>query len=378
MSSGLHRIQVAAVASTSAGTSQGPPSAPLTVNVVPPPGISAARAVPRSTATTEDGTALAVDTLATGLDRPSGIAAIPDGRLFVAERTGAIRVWSDGAVSPEPAALLDAAAGTDTGLVGLALDPAFVRTRRLYVAYTAKAADGSFVNRIARFRELGGRLGERASLLEDPVSGPPRRAPRISVGADGKIYAAFPASAVPQPTASYSGRLLRLNDDGTTPRDNPGLSPVVSRVGTAALAFGWQPGTGDFWRVVRDGETGREAVEHGPIAQNAAATILYPALDVSAASFYGGAAIRAFQGDLLVATLDDRQIRRLRFDAADPTRIVGSENLFHGEFGRIGDVAEGADGAVYFCTSNGPGGSTLDDRLMRVTASRAIGRAVKR
>lgn len=380
MTAGAHRLQVAAVDTSSGTPVESAKSPTLNLNVVPPPGTSpsARRALPRSTLKTADGTALAVDTLATGLDRPSAVVPTPDGRVFVAEETGTVRVWSNGALDSTPAARLgDAARLPDLGLVGLTLDPTFARTGRLYVAYTARLANGTLANRIVRFREVGGVFGEQASILEDPVGVLPERPPRVRMGPDGKLYAVFPTNSSDQAHSSYMGRLLRLNQDGTTPRDNPGFSPVISTADVRPSVWSWQPATNELWGIVQDA-AGRQLLQHGAAVLAATAMTIDPAIDVSSASFYSGTAIGGFSGDLFVSTLADRQIRRLRFDTTDRTRVVGSEHLLDGEYGRIADLAEGSDGAVYFCTSNGADASSGDDRLLRIAADRIPERAVVR
>src|SRR5918911_5159134 len=98
-----------------------------------------------------------------------GAAALaPDGRLFLTERPGRVRVVEGGQLRPEPAATLPAVAATgEGGLLGLALAPDFARSRALYLYHTYRGAGGVLRNRVARYREEGGRLAEERVILDD-------------------------------------------------------------------------------------------------------------------------------------------------------------------------------------------------------------------
>jgi glucose/arabinose dehydrogenase len=386
MTPGAHRLQVAAAVTLGGSRHEGPRSVALNLLVVSQSGgsVSARCDFPQIALTAADGTPFVVQTLATGLSSPSGLAKAPDGRVFIAEREGDVLVWKDGVLLEPPALRLnDAAQGLDVGLLGIALDPAFAQNGKVYLAYTARSADGSFVNRVARFREVGDIFGENATLLEDASERAPPRTPRIHFGSDGKLYVAFPAAASPvRDAASYEGKLLRLNADGTTPRDNPRYSPIVSTDDGVPFAFSWQPATGQLWQLARE-PNGREMLRQAGAGHDreAPAAYLDPAVDVSGASFYASGAIAAFKGDLFVSALSGRQIRRMRFDPANPARVVASERLVDGDFGRISDIVEGSDGALYFTTANRSliGESTaLDDRLARIVPSSRIKEGVSK
>ena len=378
MSAGAHRLQLATAVLVDGARFESARSTALNLVVAPAaPGNASSTSNSRQAFTASDGTSFLVETLAQGLDAPSALDASPDGRIFIAERTGAVRVWKDGRILDTPALQLNDAIGrTDTGLLGIAIDPDFTKNGLVVLAYTARASDGRFINRVVRFRELNDVLDQPAVLLEDVATSAPQRAARIRFGPDGKMYVAFAADvATAQDPSVYGGKILRLNPDGTTPRDNPSYSPILADDTGVPLAFGWQPATSSRWQVDRDWSN-RETLIAARASGDARplATMIAPAIDPSGAVFYGSRVIASFTGDLFISALGGRQIQRVRFDPSNPTRVVATESLIGSAFGRIGDITAAPDGAMYFCTSNRAAidgvKSDGDDRLARIIAQR--------
>jgi aldose sugar dehydrogenase len=374
MAAGTHRLRMTAAIQTGTGLVESPKSAPVDVLMQPTgDGTAAGSATTRAApaAISVDNTRLAVDTLAQDLDSPSGLATTPDGRVFLVEQTGAVRVWQSGTIQEPPAFNITNAAGSGHGaLFGLALDPDFANNGGLYVAYTSVDAGGSFANRILRLRALNNTLGLAASIFTDRTATAPTLAPRIAFGPDGKLYAAFPgATGIPSVPSSYAGKMLRLEADGSTPRDNPGSSPVFSADARIPLAFAWQPGVGQLWQVSRDQNAQETLRAIGPGGAPAAPAMTFlPAIGPSAAAFYSSNAIASFAGDLFVSALAGQELLRVHFDPQHPERVVSQQQLLQGAVGRIADLAIGSDGALYFCTNNRGATTTvgIDDRLMRV------------
>lgn len=370
MSVGPHRLQLAAISATGVESAM---SAALTLQVTSTTTAGAAAAESQAPATSREtasnGARVLVQTLATGLVRPSAIAPLPDGRVLVAESDGDVRVWKNGALVRQPAMHLDdAAAGASTGLIGLTLDPAFAHTHVVYIAYTAREPDGGFANRVVRAVETNDRLFNQAVLLQDPVADAPPRTPRLRFGPDGKLYVLFAAAEQRDaPPGSYAGRMLRVNADGTTPRDNPGATPIVSSAHRAA-AFDWDPVTSQLWLVDRTPD-GRDVLMQGTTVAYAFDAIV----DAADAMFYSGAALPSFRGDLLIAALDGRRIQRVHFDPNAPGRVLATDQLVAGEYGRISDIAAGPDGAIVFCTANSTADSA-DDRLLRIVPAPSVAR----
>jgi glucose/arabinose dehydrogenase len=110
-----------------------------------------------------------VETYVANLVVPWALAFAPDGRLFVSERPGRIRVAADGALEAEPWATLQVRASGEGGLMGLALDPDFPTQPWVYVCYTI-TLDNAARNRISRLREVDGR-GQQEQILLDAFPG---------------------------------------------------------------------------------------------------------------------------------------------------------------------------------------------------------------
>jgi glucose/arabinose dehydrogenase len=117
-----------------------------------------------------------VEVVARGLVVPWSLALAPDGRLFVAERVGRIRVIAHDTLRREPWAEVPAADGSsrnvETGLMGLALHPDFASNPYVYVCYTERRADRTIVNRVLRLRERDGRGVEPTVLIAAIPAGP--------------------------------------------------------------------------------------------------------------------------------------------------------------------------------------------------------------
>ncbi len=373
MSVGSHRFEIAAEEIDGAHQ-LGAKSPTLLLNVVASKpaaaAVTAAVSEPPRNVTSFDGIQLAADTLATGLAAPSSLAAAADGRVFIANRDGSILVWQNGRVLLQPALQLgDAAQTSDVGLVGLALDPEFASNGRVFVAYAARDRNDGFVHRILRLRDTNGVFGEPGVILEDRVLSAPLHPPRIHVGADHTVYVAFPAGdqATAESYGSYAGKMLRINADGTTPRDNPSATPVISSGEAIVGGFDWHPATGRLWLSGHDWQ-GRDFIRDFTLGTVAGATFESP-VDPSGAAFYASKRIAGFTNDLFIGGLNGRHLRRVHFSTSDANRIEITEHLFDGQYGRISDVVVGPDGAIYFCTSNAGTTSAAPDgdRLIRLT-----------
>lgn len=333
--------------------------------------------------------------IARGLDTPWAIAFGPDGRIFVTERPGRIRVIANGVLQPEPWITLEVIETAEGGLMGLALDPDFTNNHFAYVAHTYRAEDGSLQNRLVRLQEdaVAGK-GVLDKVLHGGVAGATNHdGGRVKVGPDGKLYWTTGDSQEPslaQNLSSPNGKILRLNRDGTIPPDNPFPgSPVYSYGHRNAQGLAWQPGTGHLyatehgpsspldccrdevnyiepgknygWPVIRGAET-RQGMEP-PVFGSGPDETWAP----------GGATFVTqgpWAGSLLFTGLRGQALYRLTLDPSDSHRAVFFERLFERRYGRLRDAVEGPDGAIYVLTSNRDGRgdpSEDDDRVLRVT-----------
>ena len=302
--------------------------------------------------TTSDGVRLRLETVAGSLEVPWSLAFAPDGRLFVTERGGRVRILDLARSSADVALTLDGLfTQGEAGLLGLALDPQFSTTRHVYLYYTA-AIPGGAVNRVVRYREAGGRLGEAVVILDNIPGAVIHDGGRLRFGPDGLLYVTTGDAAntsLAQDLASLAGKVLRIQGDGATPRDNPFGSPVYSSGHRNPQGLDWHPATGDLWgtehgpagndeiNVIRAGANyGWPRIEGtGALpGMETPVTFYNPAVAPSGASFYRGQRFPSFAGDLFVATLRGTHLLRLRVDAA-ARRITSQERLLDGTHGRI-------------------------------------------
>jgi glucose/arabinose dehydrogenase len=338
--------------------------------------------------TAADGTRFRVEIVARNLEIPWGMTFAPDGRLFVTERPGRVRVVQAGTLLEQPAlTLADVWAQGEAGLLGITLHPDFAQNRLVYLAYTAAVPGRPPVKRVVRYREVNNSLGEPAVILDDIPAAPIHDGGRIRFGPDRLLYITTGDAAVPdlsQDLASLNGKILRIQDDGRTPQDNPFSSPVFAYGLRNPQGLDWHPQTGDLWatdhgavgndelNLIQAGRNYGWPVIEGQQTRPGMETpvlLFTPAIAPSGASFYTGAAMPNFRHNLFFTALRGQHIHRVRFDLANPRQVAASERMLENRFGRIRDVVTGPDGALYFCTSNRDGrGSPVDDddRIVRI------------
>jgi len=340
-----------------------------------------------------------VETVVGNLEVPWSIVFAPDGRMLFTERPGRVRVYENGRLRPEPLAVIpDVERGSESGLMGLTLHPDFAKNRLLYLAY-AYSQDGVRV-RVVRFRETGAGLDDRKLIIEGIPAARFHAGTRLRFGPDGKLYVTTGDAAqkeLGQRLDTLAGKTLRLNDDGTVPDDNPftgqpGARPEIWTYGHRnSQGLDFQPGTGlmfqtehgpsgfdgpgggDEVNIVERGKNyGWAAIHHRETRAGMESPLLEytPACAPASGAFYRASALAQFKGNFFFGCLRGEGLQRVVLDG----RVVRSEErLFGGEYGRIRDVAEGPDGALYFSTSNRDGRgrpATDDDRIMRIVPAK--------
>jgi glucose/arabinose dehydrogenase len=222
-----------------------------------------------------------------GLIKPTEMVAVPDGRLFVLQQTGQIRVIQNGKLLPTPLLSVTTDPSVERGLIGIALDPNFLVNHYIYVQYTVPGSPAH--NRVSRFT-VSGNIATPASevpLLDLPgLDDGHHNGGSLQFGADGKLYIAVGENDHPansQSLATPLGKILRINPDGTIPTDNPfynqttGINRAIWAIGLRnPFSTAVQPGTGlyyinetgaDTWEKIDKGIAG---ANYGwPITENA-------------------------------------------------------------------------------------------------------------
>jgi glucose/arabinose dehydrogenase len=212
------------------------------------------------------------------ITNPTVMAFANDGRIFVAEQSGKLRVIKNGTLLAASFVTLTVNSNGERGLIGIALDPDFATNNFIYLYYTVNTAP--LHNRISRFTANGDEVlanSEQIILELDNLSGATNHnGGALSFGLDGKLYVAIGENATPanaQNLDTYHGKLLRINKDGTAPADNPfntsGVSEQKKRVWSYGLrnpfTFSVQPITGKIflnevgqstWEEINDASVG--------------------------------------------------------------------------------------------------------------------------
>ena len=334
-----------------------------------------------------------METVAEGLEVPWELAFAPDGRIFVTERPGRIRIVQDGVLQDEPFVTLEQVVSeSESGLMGLALHPDFANNGHLFVCYTYRNEDGDLRNRVARLTEHNGAGTDHQTILDDIPGDSRHDGCRLGFGPDGKLYVTM-GDATDAETAqdldSLSGKVLRLEPDGSVPPDNPFPdSPIYTYGHRNPQGIDWHPATGDFF-----------ITEHGP-DQDDEINILEPGgnygwprvtgpsddpeysdptisftppIAIAGAAFYSGDKLPpSWDGNFIAAALRGAHLLRLTLEPPEFRSVLSHQRLFEEEFGRLRAVAVSPDGYLYFTTSNHDGRgdpSPEDDRILRLVSA---------
>jgi glucose/arabinose dehydrogenase len=212
--------------------------------------------------------------VATGLSKPTAMAFAPDGRLFVAEQGGRLRVIKNSVLLPTAFVTVTANSVGERGLLGIAFDPNFASNRFVYVYYTATTP--TIHNRVSRFTANGDVAvpGSEAIILElnSLSAATNHNGGAIHFGLDGTLYIGVGENANganAQTLTNLLGKMLRINRDGSIPSDNPffgsasGANRAIWALGLRnPFTFAIQPGTGrlfindvgqNTWEEINDG-----------------------------------------------------------------------------------------------------------------------------
>lgn len=339
-----------------------------------------------------------IETLVRGLDTPWAIDFAPDGRIFVSERDGRIRIIERNQLQPEPWMTLEVAATSEAGLLGLALDPQFAQNRFVYVAYTYRTGVLTLRNRLVRLREEGkpGKGIWDKILIDDVAGANNHDGGRVKFGPDGKLYWTMGDAQTTrhsQDLKSLNGKILRLNSDGSVPADNPFPNSYVYSYGHRnPQGMAWQPGTGRLYST-EHGPSGfqgccRDEVNFIEAGKNygwpeirgeeTKPGMVLPVIQAGTNETWAPAGATfvsqgPWAGSLLFTGLRGQTLYRVVFDPNDPNKAQTLERHFFRRFGRLRDIVEGPDKALYLLTSNHDGrGSPAadDDRVIRLIIKR--------
>jgi glucose/arabinose dehydrogenase len=321
--------------------------------------------------------------VAGGITNPTAMAFAPDGRLFVAQQGGALRVIKNGSLLATPFVTLTVNSSGERGLLGVAVDPDFAINHWVYVYYTATSP--GVHNRVSRFTANGDVAvpGSETVVLELPNLGATNHnGGAIHFGPDGKLYVATGENVVPSYSQSFAnmlGKMLRINRNGSIPTDNPfygsasGMNRTIWALGLRnPFTFAFQPSTGRMfindvgqvtWEEINDGirasnygwpasegPTGNPA-HRGPLVVYGHGNGPVAGCAVAGAAFYNPVAPTfpaSFVGDYYFADLCGGAIYRV----SPPNFVI---NTFATGIDQPVDLQVGPDGSLYYL-ARGSGG----------------------
>jgi glucose/arabinose dehydrogenase len=326
------------------------------------------------------------ETIITGISSPTAMEIAPDGRIFVCEQGGRLRVIKNGALLPAPFLTVSVDSSGERGLLGIAFDPSFgVQNNFVYIYYTVPSSPRH--NRVSRFTANGdvAAAGSETVILElDNLStATNHNGGAIHFGPDGKLYVAVGENANPPNSQTLSNRLgkvLRINSDGSIPNDNPffntatGANRSIWALGLRnPFTFAFQPGTGrlfindvgaNTWEEINDGIAGSnygwpdsEGPTNNPAFRSPLFAYLHGGTSTTGCAIAGGAFYNplnvqfpsSFVGKYFFADLCTRWIRV--FDPATSTAADFASGIVQPV-----DLKVGADGSLYYLSINeGPG-----------------------
>jgi glucose/arabinose dehydrogenase len=323
----------------------------------------------------------------TGLAAPTAMAFAPDGRLFVAEQGGRLRVVANGTLLAQPFLTVTVDSSGERGLLGVAFDPAFASNGYVYVYYTATTP--RLHNRVSRFTASGNLAvpGSEVPILDlnDLSNATNHNGGAIHFGPDGKLYVAVGDNADganSQTPTNLLGKLLRINPDGTVPSDNPffasatGINRAIWALGLRnPYTFSFQPGTGrmfvndvgeNTWEEINEGIAGSNygwPTSEGPTSDPRFRSPIFwyghgsgptTGCAITGGAFYNPPAVQfptSYVGSYFFADYCSGWIRNL-----DPANGNAVRAFATGAAAPV-DLAVASDGTLYYLTRGGSSGS---------------------
>lgn len=341
-----------------------------------------------------------VETVAEGLEQPWGLAFMPDGRMLVSEKPGRLRIVSkDGKVSPAIEGVPAVDDEGQGGLLGVALDPKFAENKLIYFSYSEPRGDAGNGTTVARARldETGGtlRLADLKIIFRQMPTFKSNHhfGSRLVFAPDGTLFVTLgdrnKGRDQVQKLDSHFGKLIRINSDGSVPKDNPfvgkpGAKPEIWSYGHRNIqGAALHPETKQIW-LVEHGPRGGDELNSVQKAKNYGWPVItygteyhgpkigegthkegmeqpvhywVPSIGTSGMTFYTGDLFPAWKGDVFVGGLASQSLARVDMEGG---KAVRWENMLSDLGERIRDVVQGPDGALYLLTDNPEG------RVLRV------------
>lgn len=342
--------------------------------------------------------------VAEGLVQPWSMAWLPNGDMLVTEKPGRLRIVRDGRLLPEPVSgVPEVFYQGQGGLFEVLPHPDFEQNQTIYLSFAKPVGEGS-TTAIIRARLENGSLTNVTEIFAANASGRSHYGGKLVFDEDGYLYLTLGDRQAPstgdltahpaQDLSNHAGVIVRLNEDGTVPSDNPfvgerGALPEIWSYGhRSPQGLAIHPQTGDLWMTEHGPQGGDElnlvtpganygwpvvgyGVNYGsssPIHERQTATGMesptrfwVPSIATSGLMIYDGDKFPQWQGDIFVGGLAGELIARLEMDE-DYRTVLREEELLYG-MGRIRDVRQGPDGYIYAALEDRQGAPTAVVRM---------------
>jgi aldose sugar dehydrogenase len=313
------------------------------------------------------------------LQTPWSIVLSKDGRVFFTERIGTIRMLNvNGTLAHDPVGYIRVDQVGEGGLLGIDLHPNFTSSHKIYIYHTYSNSSGIY-NRVMVLVENENKIVDSQIILDGIPGGRFHDGGRLKFGPDNKLYistgdAGF--AELSQNKSSLAGKILRINDDGTIPIDNPFRGSAIYAYGFRNVqGLTWHPETRELYasdhgatgndeiNVVRAGSNyGWPYEECSNEGKYTAPVICFnPSIAPSGIAIPNSSKL-GYSGDLLLATLKGSQLRSIDL-------YTGEQNNILVGYGRLRDVVEGYNGSLFVLTSNTDGRGLIqenDDKILRI------------
>ena len=321
----------------------------------------------------------AVQIVATNLQKPWDMS-FSDNKIFFTEKVGKIRVIDNGTLVNESVADLRVADITDAGLLGITLHPDFENNHFIYIYYTYQEGNNLW-NKVLRITEFNDKMVDSKVILDKIPGAEFDDGGVIKFGPDKKLYIGTGDATDQNSTQdlkSLAGKILRLNDDGSIPQDNPfPNSPVYSYGHRNPQGLAWDdkgnlyeteegPTRNDEINLIKPGQNyGWPNQECSGSQQYQTALVCYNVSIGPAGITYYSTGKLDIKNSLILSTLLGHSLYQLPVQNGT---ILEQKIILDG-VGRIRDVGEGPDGYLYILTSNTDGmgfPDQNDDKLLRI------------